>query len=55
MRATDVMTSKVMTVSEGDSLTALANYDIGAVAAENVPGVRRVEDHMRPVPAYLFG
>lgn len=23
------------------------------VAAENVPGVRRVEDHMRPVPAYL--
>ncbi len=25
------------------------------VAAENVPGVRRVEDHMRPVPAYLLG
>jgi CBS domain-containing protein len=24
-------------------------------AAENVPGVRRVEDHMRPVPAYLLG
>jgi len=24
------------------------------VAAENIPGVRRVEDHMRPVPAYLF-
>jgi CBS domain-containing protein len=24
------------------------------VAAENVPGVRRVEDHMRPVPAYLL-
>jgi CBS domain-containing protein len=23
------------------------------VAAENVPGVRGVEDHMRPVPAYL--
>jgi CBS domain-containing protein len=22
------------------------------VAAENIPGVRRVEDHMRPVPAY---
>jgi CBS-domain-containing membrane protein len=25
------------------------------VAAESTPGVRRVEDHMRPVPAYLFG
>jgi CBS-domain-containing membrane protein len=25
------------------------------VAAENTPGVRRVEDHMRPVPAYLLG
>jgi CBS domain-containing protein len=25
------------------------------VAAENSPGVRRVEDHMRPVPAYLLG
>jgi CBS domain-containing protein len=25
------------------------------VAAENIPGVRRVEDHMRPVPAYLLG
>ena len=25
------------------------------VAAENTPGVRRVEDHMRPVPAYLVG
>jgi CBS domain-containing protein len=25
-----------------------------AVAAENTPGVRRVEDHMRPVPAYLL-
>ena len=25
------------------------------VAAENIPGVRRVEDHMRPVSAYLFG
>jgi len=25
------------------------------VAAENVRGVRRVEDHMRPVPAYLLG
>jgi CBS domain-containing protein len=24
------------------------------VAAESVPGVRRVEDHMRPVPAYLL-
>ena len=24
------------------------------VAAENIPGVRRVEDHMRPVAAYLF-
>jgi CBS domain-containing protein len=24
------------------------------VAAENVPGVRRVEDHMRPVAAYLL-
>ena len=24
------------------------------VAAETIPGVRRVEDHMRPVPAYLF-
>ena len=23
------------------------------IAAENSPGVRRVEDHMRPVPAYL--
>lgn len=22
-------------------------------AAESIPGVRRVEDHMRPVPAYL--
>lgn len=25
------------------------------VAAENTPGVRRVEDHMRPVPTYLLG
>jgi len=25
------------------------------VAAENIPGVRRVEDHMRPVAAYLLG
>jgi CBS domain-containing protein len=25
------------------------------VAAENTPGVRGVEDHMRPVPAYLLG
>ena len=25
------------------------------VAAENIPGVRRVEDHMRPVSAYLLG
>jgi CBS domain-containing protein len=25
------------------------------IAAENIPGVRRVEDHMRPVPAYLLG
>jgi CBS domain-containing protein len=25
------------------------------IAAENVAGVRRVEDHMRPVPAYLLG
>jgi len=25
------------------------------IAAENTPGVRRVEDHMRPVPAYLLG
>jgi len=25
------------------------------VAAENISGVRRVEDHMRPVPAYLLG
>lgn len=25
------------------------------VAAENIPGVRRVEDHMRPIPAYLLG
>src|SRR5215831_2160969 len=25
------------------------------VAAENIPGVRRVKDHMRPVPAYLLG
>jgi CBS domain-containing protein len=25
------------------------------VAAENIAGVRRVEDHMRPVPAYLLG
>src|SRR5271156_2346867 len=24
------------------------------VAAENIPGVRRVDDHMRPVPAYLL-
>ena len=24
------------------------------VAAENIPGVRRVEDHMRPVPVYLL-
>ena len=24
------------------------------VAAENVPGVRRVEDHMRPVAVYLL-
>jgi CBS domain-containing protein len=24
------------------------------VAAENIPGVRGVEDHMRPVPAYLL-
>jgi CBS-domain-containing membrane protein len=24
------------------------------VAAETIPGVRRVEDHMRPVPAYLL-
>jgi len=24
------------------------------VAAENIPGVRRVEDHMRPVPTYLL-
>src|ERR1700751_3570006 len=24
------------------------------VAAENIPGVRRVEDHMKPAPAYLF-
>ena len=23
------------------------------IAAESIPGVRRVEDHMRPVPAYL--
>jgi osmotically-inducible protein OsmY len=23
-------------------------------AAESTPGVRRVEDHMRPVPAYLL-
>ena len=25
------------------------------VAAENIPGVRRVEDHMRRVGATLFG
>jgi len=25
------------------------------VAAENIPGVQRVEDHMRPVAAYLLG
>jgi CBS domain-containing protein len=25
------------------------------VAAESIPGVRRVEDHMRPVAAYLLG
>jgi signal-transduction protein with cAMP-binding, CBS, and nucleotidyltransferase domain len=25
------------------------------VAAENIVGVRRVADHMRPVPAYLLG
>jgi CBS domain-containing protein len=25
------------------------------VAAESIPGVRRVEDHMRPVPAHLLG
>ena len=25
------------------------------VAAENTPGVRRVDDHMRPVPVYLLG
>jgi CBS domain-containing protein len=25
------------------------------VAAENIPGVRRVEDHMRPAAAYLLG
>jgi len=25
------------------------------IAAENTAGVRRVEDHMRPVPAYLPG
>jgi CBS-domain-containing membrane protein len=25
------------------------------VAAENIPGVRRVEDHMRPIPTYLLG
>ena len=25
------------------------------VAAENAPGVRRVEDHMRPAPVYLLG
>ena len=24
------------------------------VAAETIPGVRGVEDHMRPVPTYLF-
>ena len=24
------------------------------VAAENISGVRRVEDHMRPVPVYLL-
>ena len=24
------------------------------IAAETIPGVRRVEDHMRPVPAYLL-
>jgi osmotically-inducible protein OsmY len=24
------------------------------MAAENIPGVRRVEDHMRPVPAHLL-
>ena len=24
-------------------------------AAESIPGVRRVEDHMRPVPTYLLG
>ena len=24
------------------------------VAAESIPGVRRVEDHMRPVPTYLL-
>jgi len=25
------------------------------VSAENIPWVRRVGDHMRPVPAYLLG
>jgi osmotically-inducible protein OsmY len=25
------------------------------VAAENIPGVRRVEDHMRATGAYLLG
>jgi len=25
------------------------------IAAERIPGVRRVEDHMRPVPAHLLG
>ena len=24
------------------------------IVAENIPGVRRVEDHMRPAPAYLL-
>jgi hypothetical protein len=24
------------------------------VAAKNIPGVRLIEDHMRPVPAYLL-
>jgi hypothetical protein len=48
MRGADVMTSEVITVDYSDpEKRALI------IAAECIPGVQRVEDHMRPVPAYL--
>jgi predicted transcriptional regulator len=60
MRAADVMTSEVITVAPTASVQTVANLlgnkGISAVpvvdsAAEGIPGVRRVEDHMRPIPA----